>query len=279
MSEYRIALLGTGYTLEKVAELLNPDSIVLVCSSKEREGSLVSKGYRVERLNAENKEQLIKFFTNYPNLETLVDSIPPTPKINIASVIKELSLNLKRIIYLSTTGVYGVEDGSWVDENLKLNPKHSRSKLRVAAEEAYRSLKIPSTALRIAAIYGPGRGIGHALKAGRYPLIGDGSHWSNRIQVADLAAAIVAAIKYPGVLPSAINLADDKPSTSKEIVDFYCNKFNFSEPQSISLEQALERGLETMLSNQRISNKLLHETLLPELKFPSFREGAETEFQ
>jgi dTDP-4-dehydrorhamnose reductase len=276
-----IVLLGAGYTLKRVADLLVKESLVLTCSSEESFLALQNEGYLVERLNTASPSEVSAFFARYSNLKTVVDSVPPQKDFTscVAEALASSSNTLSRIIYLSTTGVYGTEDGSIVTENMPLNPLHERAKLRVLVENSYRALTIPSCSFRIAAIYGPGRGIGHALKAGRYPLIENGSRWSNRVHVDDLAAAVVAAIIHQGILPCAINLADDSPTLSSEIVEYYCKKFGFATPTSLSLNEARQRGLDTMLSNQRISNDLLKKFLLPKLRYPSFREGAQSEFE
>jgi hypothetical protein len=275
-----IALLGAGYTLRRVAELLDRDTLVLTCSSEASFKTLSEEGYRVERLNTASPLEVSAFFSKYEKLETLVDSVPPQKELVtcVPDSLGKLSSKIQRVVYLSTTGVYGVDDGSIVTEDVALNPAHERARLRVLVEDSYRMLTIPSCSFRIAAIYGPGRGIGHALKEGRYPLIDKGERWSNRIHVDDLAAAIVSAITHQGMLPCAINLADDYPTLSSEIVDFYCKEFSFATPTSLTLEQARLRGLDTMLSNQQISNALLKKLLLPQLRYPSFREGAHSEF-
>ena len=102
--------------------------------------------------------------------------------------------------------------------------------------------------------------------------------WSNRIHVDDLSASIVAAISFQGLLPQMMNLADDNPTQAREIVEYYCRTFSFPSPPSISSFEAERRGLETMLSNQKISNALLRKVLQRQLAYPSFRDGALTEF-
>ena len=280
LSDVSIALLGAGYTLKRVADLLDKETLVLTCSSEANFLALQEEGYRVERLNTASATEVSSFFERYANLKTVVDSVPPQKEFPscVPESLASLSNTLKRVIYLSTTGVYGTEDGSIVTEDAALSPQHDRAKLRVLVENSYRALTIPSCSFRIAAIYGPGRGIGHALKSGRYPLIDAGSRWSNRIHVDDLVAAVAAAITHQGILPVAINLADDYPTLSSEIVDFYCKEFGFAPPTSLSLEEARLRGLDTMLSNQQVSNSLLKKLLLPKLSYPSFREGAQSEF-
>ncbi len=96
----------------------------------------------------------------------------------------------------------------------------------------------------------------------------------------DLASIVVGVATYSGSapLPPVLCASDDCPSPMSEVVEYYCSTFGFPRPQSISLEDARQKGLHTMLSNQRISNKLMKEVLGITLRSPSYREGAATEF-
>lgn len=287
MSEPKVALLGAGYTLERVAERFPRDGIIVTVRSAERVIALRNRGFNAEQLNIADSVQVHQFFSRYSQLEVLVDGIPPltTDEVeaehgvrNIVHASSVLCPKLRRILYLSTTGVYGEEHGAWVTEERPEAPRTMKGAHRLACEQVYRSSHIPHSMLRLSAIYGQGRGIGHSLKAGRYPYIENGIRWSNRIHVSDLSAVIEKAIHFSGLLPNVINITDNLPAPTKEVVEYYCKLFNLNLPQSISLEDARTRGLETLLSNQRVSNELLKKTLSPQFHFPSYREGAETEF-
>ena len=66
-----------------------------------------------------------------------------------------------RIVYLSTTGVYGDCKGEWVDETRPVNPVVDRAKRRWDAEEQFRRWSLKSgkelVIIRVAGIYGPGK--------------------------------------------------------------------------------------------------------------------------
>jgi len=283
MKDISIALLGAGYTLERTAAMLPRDHVVLTARSRERVLALRAAGYLAEELDISDAEKTRHFFSQYKNIETVVDSVPPAAgtangPLHVVQALQERALPIRRVIYLSTTGVYGVDDGTSVDETRRLNPLHARAQLRVDAEAVYQASGFPCCCFRIAAIYGPGRGPGLSLKAGRYPYVEGGARWSNRIHVTDLARAIQAAISSNHELPPAVNLSDDQPALTRDVIEFYCAKFSLPFPQSISLQNARERGLDTLLSNQRVSNSLLKRTFSLELSYPSYKEGAGSEF-
>ncbi|HYD87712.1 MAG TPA: NAD-dependent epimerase/dehydratase family protein, partial [Vitreimonas sp.] len=76
----------------------------------------------------------------------------------------------KSIVYLSTVGVYGNHDGAWVDEESACRPVSKRSRQRLAAEAAWRVFSeqsgVPVAIIRLAGIYGPGRGPFERIRSG-----------------------------------------------------------------------------------------------------------------
>jgi hypothetical protein len=277
------ALIGGGYVLQVVAKSLSPQhDFVITSRNIETVKKWRALGWRAECLDYSDLRQVESFLKNYPDLTTWIDSVPPSDytKASVHCLQLHAPSSLKRIIYLSTTGVYGVTNGSWVDETSALNPAHTRAEGRIMAEEAYQQCGITSCALRISGIYGPTRGAGLSLQRGGYPYIEDGQRWSNRIHVHDLANLIIAAIRFPfqQALPKVVNASDDCPALVRDVITFYCEKFQLKFPTSITLDQARAAGMFTVLGNQRVSNKLLHNTFDFTFLYPSYREGAGSEF-
>ena len=292
----KILLLGTGYTLSKVAQLFNKEIVVLTTTSIEKKERFLKLGFTSEILDINNTESIINLFSKYNNIEVIVDSIPPILKDedlsfgvqNIAFSIKILK-NLRKIIYLSTTGVFGVRDGSFVDENTPSNPLENRSKARLASEDKYSILpnlnkKLNVYILRIPAIYGDDRGLFQSLKSGTFSFVKTKNNefrWSNRIHVEDLALIIYKIINANFIntekTASSINfknvycVGDDEPALQNEVVQYYCNLLGIKLPPSISEEEAIKKGHFTMLSNQRILNTLLKHTFDVKLKFPNYK--------
>ena len=104
----------------------------------------------------------------------------------------------RRLVYLSTTGVYGDCGGDWVDETRPPAPVADRSLRRWDAEETLRAWSRESGAdlviLRVAGIYGPGRLPLERIRQGLPLAREEDSPWSNRIHADDLVAACVAAM-------------------------------------------------------------------------------------
>jgi nucleoside-diphosphate-sugar epimerase len=128
-------------------------------------------------------------------------SVPPAPDGRHDARLERLLEHIvgapRRLIYLSTTGVYGDCAGATVDEESLPLPRSGRAVRRLAAENAVRawadSHAVSWCILRIPGIYGPGRLPLERLRR-RDPAIDPGEATpGNRIHVDDLVTACVAA--------------------------------------------------------------------------------------
>ncbi len=170
-----------------------------------------------------------------------------------------------RVVYLSTTGVYGPAEH--VDETTPIHPQTERQHLRAAAEEAVLSGPWSSLVLRPAAIYGPGRGVQVAIPQGKYKLVGAGETYTSRIHVDDLAAIATAALLSD--LTGAWPVADDEPSTSRAIAEFVCELLAIPLPESVTPD----RVDETRRANRRVNGRAVRKRLGVSLHYPSYRVG------
>lgn len=272
-----ILLLGGGYTLGFLAGRLAPGSFVISSRNFETITSYKQKGWLAAQADLSCKESIRALLSNYPDIKTVIDSIPP-----VASSEKERddcyrdyfellkSTAVDRAVFLSSTGVYGTTDGSWVDERTKTSPLSDSGKKRLQVEKLYCKSGIKSCCLRLSGIYGPGRGIRKLLEQGSYTTIAGEDRWTNRIHVEDIAGVLEGVLSFKGKLPELINLSDDKPSLSSEVLRFYCENFGYALPKEISRKQAKAQGRMRLLGNQRVSNALLHKTFDYQFRYPDY---------
>lgn len=180
--------------------------------------------------------------------------------------------------YLSSTSVYANSDGAWIDEsntNLSNSPRGSR---RYVAEQAWLSTLPQAEVFRLAGIYGDQRNILGRLKQGEYQAVRwQPEHFSNRIHVDDIVAALLQAMQKPKA-QRIINLADDLPYPHADYALELAALVGAPPPTILNPQQAQEQLSAQYLSffsdNKRIANQKLHQELLPKLKYPSFREAA-----
>jgi nucleoside-diphosphate-sugar epimerase len=180
----------------------------------------------------------------------------------------------QKFVYTSSTGVYGQNDGLPVDEGCPTEPESETGRILVATErlllDAYQQLAFPAIPLRIAGIYGPGRG--YWLKqflSGEAKLEGDGGRWLNMIHRDDVVGGIIAALERgrPG---EVYNLADDRPVTQLELFQWLAKKLGRPMPPAVAeAPSARKRGA----TNKQVLNRKLKSELGYRLKYPTFREG------
>lgn len=192
--------VGAGYTGVRVLERL-PDTIAL---GRSRSGN--------ERLDLDHDEGLR---IALPDQYALVYSVPPADDQpgdpRLARFLALLPQPPARIVYLSTTGVYGNRDGERVDEASKPRPESARAERRLAAEQMLAEWctgrDTTVVVLRVPGIYGPGR-LGTDRIQAAMPVIEEkDANPGNRIHVDDLATCCIAALS-PAVPDGIYNVGD-----------------------------------------------------------------------
>ena len=186
----------------------------------------------------------------------------------------------RRVVYISTTGVYGDCAGAWIDETHPVAPIAARSQRRLDAEETLRRWSAASgrdlVILRVAGIYGPDRLPLERLRAGAPMVRPEDSPYTNRIHVDDLVAACIAAMERA---PSGAlyNACDGHPSTMTDYFLDVAAAAGLPSPPLIGLEEAADRLSEGMLSylseSRRLRNDRLREGLGVVFRYPSLAEG------
>ncbi|RUL76864.1 NAD-dependent epimerase/dehydratase family protein [Dyella choica] len=100
--------------------------------------------------------------------------------------------SLQRVLFVSSSAVYGEHGDEWVDEATRPAPPGFNGQVLLDAERALSKHPVDSIVLRLAGLYGPGRlQLIDRLRAGRVNAPRQQKHWANRIHVEDAAAAIV----------------------------------------------------------------------------------------
>jgi nucleoside-diphosphate-sugar epimerase len=180
-----------------------------------------------------------------------------------------------KFVYTSSTGVYGQNDGSLVDETAPTEPASETSSVLVEAERVFlaaaRERNFPAVVLRVAGIYGPGRGWWFKqYLAGEARIEGEGRRTLNMIHRDDVAGCIIAALQRgkPGQI---YNVVDDEPVMQRDFFAWLATELNRPLPSSVpeDAEVARKRGV----TNKRISNRKLKAELGYAFRYPTFRQG------
>jgi len=182
---------------------------------------------------------------------------------------------LKKYVYTSSTSVYAQTDGSLVKEDAPTTPSSPTSQLLVETEtlllDAARQRGLPAVILRVAGIYGPGRGhlfLQYLRNEAR--IAGQGERLLNMIHREDLVASIIAALKSgrPG---EVYNVVDDEPVAQIHFFRWLSETLGKWMPPFMTEAEnaARKRGL----THKKVSNRRIKMELGVQLKYPNFRKG------
>ena len=179
---------------------------------------------------------------------------------------------VRRIVYGSTTGVYGDCGGAQFDETRAVNPATDRARRRVDAERRLRwfgrAFGVAVTLLRIPGIYAADREGGHPrdrLARGAPVLRADDDVYTNHIHADDLARACVAAL-HRGLPQRVLNVCDDTDMKMGDYFDLAADLCALPRPPRISREEAAAQMSPMQLSFMGESRRLLNERLKRELR-------------
>ena len=158
---------------------------------------------------------------------------------------------LKRLLFVSSTSVYGQHQDEWVDEDSLTEPARYSGQRLLQAEavcQAFAEEKgISFTVLRFAGIYGPGRlRLIRDVEAGK----GSAASYSNRIHRDDCAGMIAHLLALPAdrLQPCYIGV-DNEPVRLNEVKDWLAQAMG--KPQPLVINTASRRGAKRC-SNRRI---------------------------
>lgn len=202
-----------------------------------------------------------------PNGAIVVCCAPPGPDpgAEIAALVAA-ARSAARVVYVSSTGVYGPAAGAWVDESAPIAPHTRSGRARAAAEAA---LGPGAVALRVAGIHGPGRGLVDRIRAGTYRIVGDGSAHVSRIHVVDLVEAIVRA--GTTAITGPVNIADDDPAPIGEVADAVAAHFGLPSPPRVSVTSVDAEVSGMLTADRRIANRRMKQELGVVLRYPSWK--------
>ena len=187
----------------------------------------------------------------------------------------------KKFVYTSSTSVYGQTNGSAVKETSPTEPSSETSKILVETEklllEAASEKKLPAVILRVAGIYGPGRG--HHFQQflrNEAKIAGKGEQIINMIHLNDVVGVIVTALKNgrPGEVYNAV---DDEPIAQVHFFRWLSETLGKWMPPFATEEESAQR--KRGLTNKKVQNRKLKMELGYQFKYPTFRQGYTAEIE
>jgi nucleoside-diphosphate-sugar epimerase len=187
----------------------------------------------------------------------------------------------QRLVYTSSTGVYGQDDGSVIKETSPTRPESPTAAVLVETEQllldAARERSVPAVILRVAGIYGPDRGhLFRQFLANEARIAGTGQRYLNMIHRDDLVRVIAAALQSgrPGEIYNAV---DDEPVALIHFYRWLSETLGKNMPPFVPQEadEPRKRGV----TNKRVSNRKLKMELGCPFLYPTFRQGYTAEIR
>ena len=192
----------------------------------------------------------------------------------------------RRLVYVSTTGVYGDCQGARIDETRRFNGESPRAGRRADAERCLRAwgrrTGVTVSILRAPGIYAADRLPLERLRKGLPALTDADDVFTNHIHADDLAAACIAALRH-GRGNRAYNVVDDSDLKMAEYFDRVAAAFGLSPPPRLSRGEAEQRMSPLQISflreSRRIGNRRLKEELKMRLAYPTVDDGIHAALQ
>ena len=268
----RRLIVGCGYLGKRVARLWRDSG---------DEVYVTTRGNTTDALSLEGLRPLTLDVTHrpiprtLPSVDTVVFAVGRDRRtdammfdIHVAglrAVLDTLPGSVGRVIYVSTTGVYGQDAGEWVDEDSVCEPSSEGGTACLSGERLLFAHARGNNALvlRLAGLYGPGRLPRSANVTAGKPIPGSPDAYLNLIHVEDAAGAVVTAAALEPLSGRTYVVSDGHPSTNGEYVTLLAAQLGVAPPRFEG-----GTGLGKRVCNARAVNEMNLQ-----LTQPSWREG------
>ncbi len=202
----------------------------------------------------------------------ILSSVPPDRESGLDPVLENYGEALAggALFYLSSTGVYGDQDGAWVDEASPTGT--GRRNARSDADAAW--MTKGARVFRLPGIYGPGRSALDRVRDGKARRIDMPNQVFSRVHVDDIVSGVMAAMTDDAP-PGAYNLGDDLPASGNAVTEHACRLLGQDPPPLQTLEEAnlSKMALGFYSENRRVANGKAKRVLGWQPQYPTYVEG------
>ena len=168
-----------------------------------------------------------------------------------------------RLIFVSSTSVYGQNAGEQVDEESVTEPREFNGKVLLEAEEVALHCPFETLIARFGGIYGPGRlRLIDAVRGGA-ACQADPPRFTNRIHRDDCVRVLVH-LAQRATPPGVLLAVDDAPAPECEVWDFIADELGAPRPPRA---QVAGSGQGKRCQNRKLKASGYH------FHFPTYREG------
>jgi len=280
-----VLIVGCGYIGRRVAALLQADNCrVTGCvRSSQSAAQLGRSGITPVSVDLDQPAAKTGWTAGFDEVFYFA---PPPPQgerdLRMELFLQALDVEAppRRIVYISTSAVYGDCQGEWITESRAVNPATARGRRRLDAEQQLMAgcdaHKIQWVLLRVPGIYGPDKLPLARLREGTPVLREQDSPYTNRIHADDLASICVAAMRSPHAR-TVYNVSDGHPSNMTDYFFKVADAASLPRPPTVSraeAQQVFSAGMLSFLNDsRRMSNTKMLADLAVELQYPDLDAG------
>ncbi len=280
-----VLIVGCGYIGRRVARLLAASQYQVTGCVRSTESAIALKAFGVNALsiNLDQTGQPGNWATGY---ESVLYFAPPpatgrqdTRMRNFLRVLGKGDAP-RRVVYISTSAVYGDCRGAWITETQAPNPTTERGFRRLDAERQLtawcQTHKTQWIILRVPGIYGPGKLPLARLRKGTPVLREQEAPYTNRIHADDLATICMAATSS-AMCNTVYNVSDGHPGNMTDYFFRVADAAGLPRPPTVTRTQAelvLSAGMISFLNDsRRLCNDKMLEELDVQLQYPDLTTG------
>ncbi len=276
----RLLIIGCGNTARRAVPLIK---------DRYRVYALIRNDTQREWLRAQGVTSILgdlgdrATLSRLAGLADIVLHFAPPPKTGIKDVhtrhllaaLSKSSLP-KRLVYISTSGVYGDCSGALVSETYPLNPQSERAQRRVDAESRIRDWAsrngVRASILRVPGIYANDRLPLDRIRVSMPAIVTEEDSYTNHIHADDLVRIIVATLRN-GRPNRVYHASDDSEMKMGDYLDAVADAHHLRHPPRITRAEAQRMLPDSLLSfmneSRRLSNERIKKELKVRLRYPT----------
>jgi nucleoside-diphosphate-sugar epimerase len=274
----RVLVVGCGYVGSRLAALLVDEGVEVWGAKRDPAG--LPTGVRPVAVDVTVPRSLAALPGPVDALVYAVAPGAPSPEAYRAAYVDGLRNTLasvgdgaRRLVLVSSTGVYGHDDGRWVDEETSPEPADPTARLILEGEGIAVGSRIPGVALRLGGIYGPGRTrTVRQVLSGAAPCLPP-NVYGNRIHRDDAAAAVRHLMALAD--PASVYLGVDRePAPLRDVYSWIAQRGGVADPCDARDTAEAESRTGRRGTNKRCSSRRLVDSGFI-FRYPTYREGYE----
>ncbi|WP_018145373.1 MULTISPECIES: SDR family oxidoreductase [unclassified Thioalkalivibrio] len=183
---------------------------------------------------------------------------------NTLTALERASQQPRRVVFVSSTSVYGADDGRWVDETSPTEPTRFSGRALREAEQLLADSPFSGVVVRLGGIYGPGRE--YHLRKVREGVRGqhEAPVWTNRIHRDDCVGLLTHLFHLRDAEPLYLGV-DDEPTLRHELLAWLAQAMEIDPPGTPPMPEGV-------VSGKRCRNGRLHASGY-RLQYPDYRTG------